>query len=72
MTRVVSHKFTSAKDLESETSDLLDRELTIDGTTVTQYGTDGLFLWMNGAPGPNLREVVKKLKELGWKPITNG
>jgi hypothetical protein len=68
MTRVVGFNFESEVDLECRTDDLLSRELYTEGTPVTQYGTDGFCLWVNGVPGPEFREVLRKVKRLGWKP----
>ena len=67
MTRVVGYHFDSVDDLECQTDDLLERELRDPETTVTQYGTNGHFLWLNGQPGARLRAVVAKVVALGWQ-----
>jgi hypothetical protein len=72
MTRVAGWQFRSEEDAEDATCDLLDREVARAGTPVTQYGTDGHFLWLNGVPGAEMRGVLAELRKLGWVPSRRG
>lgn len=69
-TRVVGYDFESDADLETATDDLMTHELNQSGTPVTQYGTDGRALWFNGVPGKRMRNVVERVKRLGWRTTT--
>ena len=62
MTRVAGYRFESAIDIEGVTDALLEKEVAKEGTPVTQYGTDGLFLWLNGRPGRRMRGITSRLK----------
>jgi hypothetical protein len=70
MTRVVGYEFSFPVDLEGATDELLEREVAREGTPVTQYGTDGYMLWLNGRPGPGLRRVVADVAALGWARVS--
>jgi hypothetical protein len=67
--RLVMLEFAPAlEDLEGPTRTLLDRELSNPDTPVYQYNANSRDLWLEGAPGPDLRALVAKIKELGWVP----
>ena len=68
MTRAAGYSFESAVDIEGVTDELLEKEVAKEGTPITQYGTDGLVLWLNGRPGRRMRGIVAKLKRFGWQP----
>jgi hypothetical protein len=65
-TRAIGYSFKSDSDLEEATDNFLEKEIERPGTPVSQFGTDGLILWVNGTPGPDLRSVIKQLKKIGW------
>jgi hypothetical protein len=69
MTKTVGYEFMTESetiDLEPETESFFEKEVQRKGTPVTQFGTDGHILWMNGRPGRELRLVLKRLILLGW------
>jgi hypothetical protein len=71
LSRTITYHFLSPVDIEGKTTDLLNKELESKETPVTQYGTDGTFLWMSGAPGAEMRRVLDEVVALGWVRKSN-
>ena len=65
--RTVGYSFISEQDLQSPTEDLLRKESQRKGTPLTQYDTNGRFLWLNGTPGAPLRKIIAQVLALGWQ-----
>ncbi len=67
LTRVIGYEFETWSNLETVTDEILGKELDREGTPLTQYEARGRFLWLNGAPGAELRKILTRLEGLGWR-----